>query len=156
MRRSSRSTGVLGATFVGAMFARSFKELTFVTVAVSVFLTAYTFVPAIFTQVTPIALISPLTLVVRDLTGQASGSRRSSSRRGRRSSPDWCCSLWGRSLPRRGHVHSAVGAAESPRCARHVVSRPPERVNDEYRPVAAGHRRRMAAIASCSSSSRCR
>jgi ABC-type Na+ efflux pump permease subunit len=59
----------LGATFVGAMFARSFKELTFVTVSVSVFLTAYTFVPAIFADVTPIALISPLTLVVRDLTG---------------------------------------------------------------------------------------
>jgi ABC-type Na+ efflux pump permease subunit len=59
----------LGATFVGAMFARSFKELTFVTVSVSVFLTAYTFVPAIFTDVTPVALISPLTVVVRDLQG---------------------------------------------------------------------------------------
>jgi ABC-type Na+ efflux pump permease subunit len=57
----------LAATFVAAMFARSFKELTFVTVAVSVFLTTYTFVPAIFTDVTPVALISPLTLVVRDL-----------------------------------------------------------------------------------------
>jgi ABC-type Na+ efflux pump permease subunit len=57
----------LAATFVGAMFARSFKELTFVTVSVSVFLTSYTFVPAIFANVTPIALISPLTLVVRDL-----------------------------------------------------------------------------------------
>ena len=57
----------LSSTFVGAMFARSFKELTFVTVTVSVFLTTYTFVPAIFTDVTPIALISPLTLVVRDL-----------------------------------------------------------------------------------------
>jgi ABC-type Na+ efflux pump permease subunit len=57
----------LGATFVGAMFARSFKELTFVTVTVSVFLTAYAFVPAIFADVTPIALISPLTLVVWDL-----------------------------------------------------------------------------------------
>ena len=57
----------LAATFVGAMFARSFKELTFVTVFVSVFLTSYAFVPAIFTNVTPIALISPLTLVVRDL-----------------------------------------------------------------------------------------
>ncbi|AFK19214.1 ABC transporter permease [Haloferax mediterranei ATCC 33500] len=61
----------LAATFVGAMFARSFKELTFVTVTVSVFLTTYTFVPAIFTNVTPIALISPLTLVVRDLGGDA-------------------------------------------------------------------------------------
>jgi ABC-type Na+ efflux pump permease subunit len=57
----------LAATFVGAMFARSFKELTFVTVAVSTFLTTYAFVPAVFTDVTPIALISPLTLVVRDL-----------------------------------------------------------------------------------------
>jgi RsiW-degrading membrane proteinase PrsW (M82 family) len=40
-----------------------------VTVAVSVFLTSYVFVPAIFTNITPIALISPLTLVVRDLQG---------------------------------------------------------------------------------------
>jgi ABC-type Na+ efflux pump permease subunit len=61
----------LAATFVGAMFARSFKELTFVTVTVSVFLTTYAFVPAIFTNVTPIALISPLTLVVMDLQGTA-------------------------------------------------------------------------------------
>jgi ABC-type Na+ efflux pump permease subunit len=51
------------------MFARSFKELTFVTIAVSVSLTAYAFVPAIFTEITPIALISPLTVVVRDLQG---------------------------------------------------------------------------------------
>jgi len=59
----------LAATFVGGMFARSFKELTFVTVSISVFLTSYAFVPAIFTNVTPIALISPLTLVVHDLQG---------------------------------------------------------------------------------------
>lgn len=59
----------LAATFVGAMFARSYKELTFVTVTISVFLTTYAFVPAIFSDVTPIALISPLTLVVRDLQG---------------------------------------------------------------------------------------
>ncbi|MFB6201194.1 MAG: PrsW family intramembrane metalloprotease [Halorhabdus sp.] len=61
----------LGATFLGAMFARSFKELTFLTVTITVALTSYAFVPAIFTDVTPIALISPLTLVVRDLQGQA-------------------------------------------------------------------------------------
>ncbi|WP_425493581.1 ABC transporter permease subunit [Natronosalvus vescus] len=61
----------LAAAFVGAMFARSFKELTFVTVAISVFLTTYTFVPAIFTDVTPIAMISPLTLVVLDLQGES-------------------------------------------------------------------------------------
>ncbi|WP_459194134.1 PrsW family intramembrane metalloprotease [Halosimplex sp. J119] len=61
----------LATTFLGAMFARSFKELTFVTVTITVTLTSYAFVPAIFTDVTPIALISPLTLVVRDLQGQA-------------------------------------------------------------------------------------
>ena len=61
----------LSATFVGAMFARSFKELTFVTVTVTVSLTTYAFVPAIFTDVNPVALISPLTLVVRNLQGQS-------------------------------------------------------------------------------------
>ena len=61
----------LGASFVGAMFARSFKELTFLTVSVSVFLTTFAFVPAIFTDIDAVALISPLTLVVRDLTDTA-------------------------------------------------------------------------------------
>ncbi|HMB49543.1 MAG TPA: PrsW family intramembrane metalloprotease [Natronoarchaeum rubrum] len=60
----------LAAAFVGAMFSRSFKELTFVTVTISVGLSSYAFVPAIFTNVTPIALISPLTLVVWDIQGQ--------------------------------------------------------------------------------------
>jgi ABC-type Na+ efflux pump permease subunit len=59
----------LAATFVGAMFARSFKELTFVTVAVSTSLTTYAFVPAIFASIGSVGLISPLTLVVRDLQG---------------------------------------------------------------------------------------
>lgn len=59
----------LAATFLAAMFARSFTELTFLTVAVSVFLTSYAFVPAVFTDIAGIALISPLTLVVRDLSG---------------------------------------------------------------------------------------
>jgi ABC-type Na+ efflux pump permease subunit len=61
----------LGVTFLGAMFARSFKELTFVTVSITVGLTAYAFVPAIFTDVNEIALISPLTLVVRNLQAEA-------------------------------------------------------------------------------------
>jgi ABC-type Na+ efflux pump permease subunit len=61
----------LGATFMGAMFARSFKELTFVTVTITVSLTSYAFVPAIFTDVGPIALISPLTLVVRELEAES-------------------------------------------------------------------------------------
>jgi ABC-type Na+ efflux pump permease subunit len=60
----------LGLTFLGAMFARSFKELTFVTLAITVVLIAYAFVPAIFTDLNEIALISPLTLVVRDLQAE--------------------------------------------------------------------------------------
>ncbi|MFP4188017.1 MAG: PrsW family intramembrane metalloprotease [Halobacteriales archaeon] len=59
----------LALTFVGSMFARSYKELTFVTVFVSVSVTSYVFVPAIFTDVDPIAAISPLSIVVRDLQG---------------------------------------------------------------------------------------
>ncbi len=58
----------LATTFLGAMFARSFRELTFVTVTLSVFLTSFAFVPAIFADMSPIAYVSPLTLVVRDLT----------------------------------------------------------------------------------------
>ncbi|MFC7166485.1 PrsW family intramembrane metalloprotease [Halospeciosus flavus] len=64
----------LATTFVGALLARSYKELTFVTVAVSVGLTAYAFVPAVFTEVHPIAAISPLSLVVQDLQGQPVGA----------------------------------------------------------------------------------
>ncbi|PCR90109.1 ABC transporter permease subunit [Natrinema ejinorense] len=61
----------LASTFIGAMLARSFKELTFVTVTISVVLTTYTFIPAVFTEVNPIALISPLTLVVMDLQDES-------------------------------------------------------------------------------------
>jgi ABC-type Na+ efflux pump permease subunit len=59
----------LASTFFGAMLARSYKELTFVTVTVSVTLTAYAFVPAVFAEVHPIAAISPLTVVVDSITG---------------------------------------------------------------------------------------
>lgn len=59
----------LGGGFVAGMLARSHKELTFVLVAVSVGLTTYAFVPALFVDVHPIAAISPLSLVVRDLEG---------------------------------------------------------------------------------------
>jgi ABC-type Na+ efflux pump permease subunit len=59
----------LASTFLGAMLARSYKELTFVTVTVSVALTGYAFVPAVFAEVHPIAAISPLTIVVESITG---------------------------------------------------------------------------------------
>ncbi|MEA3198631.1 MAG: hypothetical protein QOE90_59, partial [Thermoplasmata archaeon] len=57
----------LALEFVAAMFARSFRELTFLTVFTSVMLTIYAFLPAVFTEVHPIALISPISLVVMDL-----------------------------------------------------------------------------------------
>lgn len=63
----------LAASFLAGLLARSHKELTFVLVAVSVGVTTYVFVPAIFTDVHPIAAISPLTLVVRDLEATAVG-----------------------------------------------------------------------------------
>jgi ABC-type Na+ efflux pump permease subunit len=58
----------LATTFLGAMFARSFKELTFLTVTITTTLTSYAFVPAIFAETSPVAFVSPLTLVVKDLT----------------------------------------------------------------------------------------
>jgi ABC-type Na+ efflux pump permease subunit len=58
----------LATTFLGAMFARSFKELTFVTVTITTVLTTYAFVPAIFAETSPVAFVSPLTVVIKDLT----------------------------------------------------------------------------------------
>ncbi|HVL87026.1 MAG TPA: PrsW family intramembrane metalloprotease [Candidatus Thermoplasmatota archaeon] len=59
----------LAAEFVAAMFARSFRELTFLTVFASVMITIYAFLPAVFTGVSAVALVSPITLVVMDLRG---------------------------------------------------------------------------------------
>lgn len=59
----------LALEFVSAMYARSFRELTFLTVFTSVLVTIYAFLPAVFTDVHPISLVSPITLVVFDLRG---------------------------------------------------------------------------------------
>jgi ABC-type Na+ efflux pump permease subunit len=63
----------LALEFVAAMYARSFRELTFLTVFTSVLLTIYAFLPAVFTDVHPISLVSPVTLVVFDLRGDVVG-----------------------------------------------------------------------------------
>lgn len=63
----------LAVEFVAAMFARSFRELTFLTVFTSVLLTIYAFLPAVFSDVHPISLVSPITLVVFDLRGDPVG-----------------------------------------------------------------------------------
>lgn len=63
----------LALEFCAALFARSFRELTFLTVFVSVGLTIFCFLPAVFTDIHPVALISPITLVVMSLRGEAIG-----------------------------------------------------------------------------------
>lgn len=59
----------LASVFIAALIARSYKELTFMTVAISVGLIAYSFIPALFSDIHPIALVSPLTIVVQSIDG---------------------------------------------------------------------------------------
>lgn len=59
-----------GALFIG-MTARSFRELSFLSIFFSTVMTAYLFFPSVFANVHAISLISPLTLVV--LLFQGSG-----------------------------------------------------------------------------------
>ena len=63
----------IASTFLAGLLSRSYKELTFATVTISVFLTAFAFLPAVFAEIHPIAAISPLTIVVKDLQGTAVG-----------------------------------------------------------------------------------
>lgn len=59
----------LGSGFLSGLIARSHKELSFLLVTVSVGLTTFVFVPAIFINIHPIASISPLTPIVHELEG---------------------------------------------------------------------------------------
>lgn len=59
----------LGSGFLSGLIARSHKELSFLLVTVSVSLTTFVFVPAIFINIHPIASISPLTPIVHELEG---------------------------------------------------------------------------------------
>lgn len=60
----------LSIGFVTGVFVRSYRELTFVFLSLSVFVFAFVIVPSIFTSIHPISIISPLTLVVMDLQGE--------------------------------------------------------------------------------------
>lgn len=60
----------LSTSFLGAIIARSFKELSFVLIFLSVFLSGYVFFPAMFSNVHAISIISPMTLVVRLLENE--------------------------------------------------------------------------------------
>ncbi len=46
-----------------AMISRSYKEMTFLTIIISIFITVYLFIPAIFTAI-PMSKISPITLLL--------------------------------------------------------------------------------------------
>ncbi|SNQ61654.1 ABC transporter permease [Candidatus Methanoperedens nitratireducens] len=60
----------LSTAFLGAIISRSFKELTFILVFLSVTLSGYIFLPAMFTNIHAISIISPMTLVVRLLESE--------------------------------------------------------------------------------------
>jgi ABC-type Na+ efflux pump permease subunit len=56
--------------FLAGIFSRSYKELTFVFLTFSICIVSFALIPAIFSSVHPIAIISPLTLVVSELNGE--------------------------------------------------------------------------------------
>jgi ABC-type Na+ efflux pump permease subunit len=59
----------LASALLIGMLARSFKELSFVSIFFSTVATAYLFFPSIFANVHVISLISPLTLVILEVQG---------------------------------------------------------------------------------------
>jgi len=61
----------LASALVIGMLARSFKELSFISIFFSTVATSYLFFPSIFANVHVISLISPLTLIVLTLEGTA-------------------------------------------------------------------------------------
>ncbi len=56
-----------------SVLSRSYKELSFLTISGVVALSIYLFLPAIFTEVPAVSLISPLSLVIRSIEGDAVG-----------------------------------------------------------------------------------
>ncbi len=60
----------LSTAFLGAIISRSFKELTFILVFLSVTLSGYIFFPAMFANIHAISAISPMTLVVKILESE--------------------------------------------------------------------------------------
>jgi len=60
----------LSTSFLAAVLARSFKELTFILVFLSVSLSGYLFLPTIFVNVHSVSTISPMSLVVELIEGE--------------------------------------------------------------------------------------
>jgi ABC-type Na+ efflux pump permease subunit len=63
----------LSTSFLAAIIARSFKELTFVLVFLSVTLSGYLFFPAMFVNLHVVSSISPMSLVVKVIEGEKVG-----------------------------------------------------------------------------------
>lgn len=63
----------LAATCLASLLARSYRELTFFVTTMSVALSTYLFLPAIFTQVHPIAFISPISVVAAGIRHEPVG-----------------------------------------------------------------------------------
>lgn len=61
----------LSAALVIGMLARSFKELSFLSIFFSTVATSYLFFPSIFANVHVVSLISPLTLIVLEIQGDS-------------------------------------------------------------------------------------
>lgn len=57
-------------SFYSAILSRSFKELTFASVFLSVIISGYLFFPAMFANIHEISSISPITLIVRLIEGE--------------------------------------------------------------------------------------
>lgn len=64
----------LAATSLAALLARSYRELTFFITTMSVALSTYLFLPAIFTQVHPVAFISPISVVAAGIRHETVGA----------------------------------------------------------------------------------
>lgn len=61
----------LSAGFITGIFARSYKELTFVFLSLSLGIFGFVLIPSVFTTIHPISIISPLTVVVSELESEA-------------------------------------------------------------------------------------
>lgn len=60
----------LASTLLLGLLARSPRELTFLLVATTVLLSTFLFLPAIFTQIHPVAFLSPVSVIIASLRGQ--------------------------------------------------------------------------------------
>lgn len=61
----------LSTSLLASVLARSFKELTFVLVFISICLSAYLFIPAMFINIHAVSAVSPMALAVQMLEGES-------------------------------------------------------------------------------------